>query len=223
MRVHFFNGAPHTPFRLFMSGFGVLPRAFSPTQPLAMVYDYRDFANLSEILTLAKDTKSLIAWSMGVAIASRIFTAPLACLDRAVAINGTIAGIDSRLGIHPRLFKRTIAGFDREAFARGCFGQRAEGEECEEYGACEEGARLDEILSPAQNLTEELQSLQDFCSRTPLGYVPKWREAFVSEADGIFSPLAQNLAWEAYAKAHEDFRIHKLACAHFVFSSLEVL
>ena len=215
MRVHFFNGAPHTPFRLFMSGFGVLPRAFSPTQPLAMVYDYRDFSNLSEILTLAKDAKSLIAWSMGVAIASRIFTAPLACLDRAVAINGTIAGIDSKLGIHPRLFRRTIAGFDREVFARGCFGQ--------EYAEGEEGARLDEILSPAQNLTEELQSLQDFCSRTPLDYVPKWREAFVSEADGIFSPLAQNLAWEAYAKAHEDFRIHKLACAHFVFSSLEVL
>ena len=215
MRVHFFNGAPHTPFRLFMSGFGVLPRAFSPTQPLAMVYDYRDFSNLSEILTLAKDAKSLIAWSMGVAIASRIFTAPLACLDRAVAINGTIAGIDSKLGIHPRLFRRTIAGFDREVFARGCFGQ--------EYAEGEEGARLDEILSPAQNLTEELQSLQDFCSLSPLGYVPKWREAFVSEADGIFSPLAQNLAWEAYAKAHEDFRIHKLACAHFVFSSLEVL
>lgn len=209
MKIHFFNGAPHTSFKLFMSGFGVLPRAFNPTQSLAMVYDYRDFSNLDEIVCLAKDAQSLIAWSMGVAIASRIFTAPSPCLENAIAVNGTIVGVDSKFGIHPRLFKHTIEHLDTEAFARGCFG------DCENY------ANFCEFLSPTQTLIEELQSLRDFCT-TSLAYVPKWRKAFVSDNDVIFSPLAQNLAWELYAKTHEDFTLHRLAYPHFVFQSLKV-
>lgn len=204
MKVQFFNGAPSVPFGLFMSGFGVLPSAFAPKKPIAMVYDYRDFNNLEEICTLATNAQRLIAWSMGVAIASRIFTTQ--GFDRAIAINGTIAGIDSKFGIHPRLFRRTIEGFDREVFARGCFG--------EDFGT---------YLSSKDMLIEELCALESFCTHTPPSYLLQWHEAYVSENDAIFSPIAQRLAWESYAKTNEDFILHTLTYPHFVFGAMEVL
>ena len=207
MKIHFFNDAPHTPFILFCSGFGILPQALNPKKPLAMVYDYRDFSNADEICALAQNAHTLIAWSMGVAFASRILYTPTYTPTKVIAINGTPLGIDRQYGIHPKLFRRTIQYFDRKSFIQGCFGESSN----------------DSYLSPTHILQEELQSLESFCAHTPLAHQSKWHEAYISQKDMIFSPTAQNLAWETYAKTHPSFSMHTLTSPHFVFDTLEIL
>lgn len=216
MRVHYFHCTPQVDsgFCLFMSGFGFLPQAFAPKKPTIMVYDYSDMDNAHAISHLAHLAQSLIAWSMGVSIASRIIESSALRGKPTLAINGTPLGIDSEYGIHPRLFARTYQKLDTEAFIRGCFG--------EEYASDRRDMR--HILPDDEALIRELRTIESFCATHTLpDTMLPWHEALISERDMIFSPIAQKKAWEAYAQTHAECAIITSSSPHFVFETMDIL
>ena len=86
-----------------------------------MFYDYNslntDF-DKKEIENYSK--KYLIAWSMGVMIATKFNLQ----INSATAINGTLKPIDEKYGIHPKIYDLTIKGFNekgRERFIKSMF------------------------------------------------------------------------------------------------------
>ena len=87
---------------------------------LGVVYEYSELSfNKLEFSKLLGEQNYLFAFSMGVAVANRF------CADfsfkKAVAMNGSNAGIDAQKGISSSDFKASIEGFDFEGFKRLCF------------------------------------------------------------------------------------------------------
>lgn len=84
---------------------------------VVMFYDYNhletdfDFSVLNIYVE-----KNLVAWSMGVMIATNFFSNSLFELSGATAINGTLKPIDTKFGINPKIYDLTIRGFNSEKF-----------------------------------------------------------------------------------------------------------
>lgn len=210
----------NTPLLLFASGFGFLPYAFEnlklPQNALsAMLYDYSDFSNAKNLLKVLESFPQihLIAWSMGVCVAQELFLNVQ--IESALAINGTIFGVHQNFGIPPKIFLLTQQKIQREAFLNLAFGMGAFGGEL-----VSENAHEKSLLAPTNSLKNELKSLQEFCAQR--GENPRqsaffWHKTIISNDDKIFSPKAQNLAWEAYRQTHKDFVILHTNAPHFVF------
>ena len=88
---------------------------------VVMFYDYN---NLETDFDFQKEysSKYIIAWSMGVMIAS-VFSQKCDA-DKNIVINGTLKPIDENYGIHPKIYDLTIKGFNeqgREKFIQKMF------------------------------------------------------------------------------------------------------
>ncbi|EAJ8996606.1 DUF452 family protein, partial [Campylobacter lari] len=100
---------------LFFSGFCSHFSHFShlkSDENVLMVYDYSDF-NFDIDLTKFKNI-TLIAWSMGVCVASKILKDIK--FDKKIAINGTNLPINDEFGIKEAIFRLTMKKFDLENF-----------------------------------------------------------------------------------------------------------
>ena len=87
---------------------------------LGVVYEYSELSfDKLEFSKLLGEQNYLFAFSMGVAVANRF------CADfsfkKAVAMNGSNAGIDEQKGISSTKFKASIDSFDFDGFKRLCF------------------------------------------------------------------------------------------------------
>lgn len=92
---------------------------------VVMFYDYNNLDTDFDFSVLNNYAeKNLIAWSMGVMVATNFFPTPPPCLlpqgeialSGATAINGTLKPIDAKFGINPKIYDLTIRGFDSEKF-----------------------------------------------------------------------------------------------------------
>lgn len=96
---------------VFFSGFASEPclfdYSFDNTADVLLVYDY---ANLDFNFDYLKDYEHVyvLAWSMGVAIASIIFENKHNLLTKAIAINGSDKPMQKGLGIDKRVFLLTL-------------------------------------------------------------------------------------------------------------------
>ena len=105
-------------------GYSFLPKSLAHLElgeyGLGVVYEYSELSfDKLEFSKLLGEQNYLFAFSMGVAVANRF------CADfsfkKAVAMNGSNAGIDAQKGISSTKFKASIDSFDFEGFKRLCF------------------------------------------------------------------------------------------------------
>ena len=186
---------------LFFSGFrgekGVFEHLRLGACEVVFVSDYR--ANDLDLSFLdSREAITLIAWSMGVAMANRFLNHPLSQsrlkITKKIAINGTIYGIDKARGIPPLAFKKTIEGLDLQAFKKST------------YGESEPRTTLSQ-----ESLVCELNNLYTTLTTAPA--TPElWDCALVSLEDKIFPVRYQLRGWEGHAK-----RIIHTHAPHFAF------
>jgi biotin synthesis protein BioG len=192
---------------LFLAGWAMDPSPFRsiPTvdHDLLMVYDYRQ-VDPSDILMLTKqyDCLHLVAWSMGVWIAGRFFSAWQDRFASATAVNGTLTPIDDQGGIPPKAFAAMISGFSPAAL---------EGFYHDMFDRQDQAARFlrrKPRRTPESVLTE-LQTLQQMYGERGPGDDIFGRKV-VGARDRIFPARSQLHSW---GKANCE----RIKAAHFPF------
>ena len=118
MKYKWLNKNNNQKLIIFFNGWGmdenVVKHLDTEDFDVLIFYDYNtldtdfDFSLLNIYLE-----KNVIAWSMGVMIAS-MSKWDKDCFTRAIAINGTLKPIDAEFGIHPKIYDLTIKGFDEK-------------------------------------------------------------------------------------------------------------
>lgn len=186
---------------LFFSGFsgerGVFEHLRLGGCEVVFVSDYRT-NDLDLSFLDSREEITLIAWSMGVAMANRFLNQSRLKITKKIAINGTIYGIDKAYGIPPLAFKKTIEGLDLQAFKKST------------YGESEPRTTLSQ-----ETLVCELNNLYTTLTATPA--TPElWDCALVSLEDRIFPARYQLRGWEGHAK-----RIIHTHAPHFAFGEFE--
>ncbi|HEB7543332.1 TPA: DUF452 family protein, partial [Campylobacter coli] len=108
---------------LVFGGFASHPSHFAHLKSdknVVLVYDYENLDFKFDLNDFSKIT--LIAFSMGVCVASRVLKDIE--FSQKIAINGTPFGIDKLKGIHPAIFARQIKKFDLSSFKKSLFKER---------------------------------------------------------------------------------------------------
>ncbi|EAI9961022.1 DUF452 family protein, partial [Campylobacter coli] len=133
---------------LVFGGFASHPSHFSHLKSdknVVLVYDYENLDFKFDLNSFSKIT--LIAFSMGVCVASRVLKDIE--FSQKIAINGTPFGIDKLKGIHPAIFARQIKKFDLSSFKKSLFKER-------------ENEAKDFIFKDEKDLKTELEKLFEF-------------------------------------------------------------
>lgn len=172
MKTYFLNKNENSSnLILFFSGFCSHFSHFlhlKSNENVLMVYDYSDFnfdINLNEFKKI-----TLIAWSMGVCVASKILKDIK--FDKKIAINGTNFPINNEFGIKESIYKLTMKKFDLENFKKNMFEN--------DINFSKDFKFNDEFY-----LKNELLSLYDFCIKD-LNENFLWDKALLSKNDKIF-------------------------------------
>ncbi len=199
---------------LFFSGWGgekaLFQRAFTHFPgDVMVVYDYTtldfDFSMIEKYKSI-----HLVAWSMGVWVASTIFgSGALPALASATAINGTMHPIDDAQGIPTAIFNGTLSGLldtNTQGVTLAKFRRRMCG--------TREGVAEFLALAPQRTpsaLAGELESLSvAICATPPPQFA--WQRAVVGIADAIFTAENQRRAWRG---ADGSVEVVEVEDAHF--------
>ncbi len=199
MKQHFIIKNNQKHLLLFFAGWGMDETPFLQLHPTdkdwMLCYDYRslefDATTLQEYSEI-----TLIAWSMGVWVASQIMKQhPSLPVSQSIAINGTPYPIHETKGISPAIFAGTLQGLNEQSlqkFQRRMCGSAAD------YQAFQTIAPR----RPVEELKEELAAIQEhYLSTPPSDFV--WQKAIIGKHDRIFLPDNQWLAWRNKADSLE--------------------
>ena len=194
---------------LFFSGIGGNETLFSHLSldshtSLIFIHGYDgleldgDLASWDEIymLSAGKNT-SLIAWSMGVGVAS-YFAKELDYLDSKIAINGTMQAIDIQNGIPPKIFKLTARNINPTTFY---------------HNVLESTPPPNIRLNSTKDLQKELGFIYELLSHQDPAPI-SWDLAIISKDDKIFPTSAQISSWDL-SKTKTRF----LSLPHFIFGA----
>lgn len=184
---------------IIFSGWGMDPRPFEglrrPGYDIVILWDYRSLDFPRDIIA-GYDEICVIAWSMGVGVASRIIPKLGDAVTLTVAVNGTLLPVDDTRGIPEAIFNGTLNGLNSRALLkfsmRMCGGAHA-------YESFRE-RMPDRCL---EDLGEELAALGKLAAELKDTPCPlrKWDHAVVSLKDGIFPPANQQAAWKGCARS----------------------
>ena len=130
MKYKWLNKNNNSKLILFFNGWGmdecVVKHLRAEDYDVLMFYDYNSLETDFNFKTInSYQTKHLIAWSMGVMIAS-LFDSDY---TSKTAINGTLKPIDDKFGIPTKIYKLTLKGFSpkgAERFIRNMFSEECE-------------------------------------------------------------------------------------------------
>lgn len=215
---------------VFFSGFASLPshfyrftdKNFLQDFDMIMVYDYCDFsqhkAQIKEIINASKKYKNvyLIAWSMGVFVASALLSDFIyqagserdKIFTKNVAINGTNIGIDRMLGIPPKVFAYTAKNIQPQAFRDAIFDTKIQGKNLEIMRDIISRFSLDFALPSLENMQNELESLQFFAKNLMQNRLQDFRQDF-----------ANNFLWDKAIISRTDKVFPSQACEAFFTQS----
>ncbi|OBV29140.1 hypothetical protein BKN38_08620 [Helicobacter sp. CLO-3] len=176
------------------------------------------------------DSCVLVGFSMGVCVGAKILAQSpslTARISKAIAINGSNAGIHDTFGIKARIFARTAKHLDIKAFASALFGENlAESKKAEstpepknaDSENIDSGAQIAKLAqkfrldSDTSALKKELLCLQEFCaSEQNLTFA--YDVVIISRQDKIFPPQANSAFF-----AQTSTAIHYIDAPHFAFS-----
>lgn len=176
---------------LFFAGWGSEENLFQ--YPVEESYDYLlcfDYRTLDFDYPLIEGYTEirLLACSMGVWVASRVFTGRPFPWQMKLAVGGTPFPIDDRRGIPRKIFKGTLEHFSEDTLAR--FRRRM----CGSSGQTEEFLSHTLTRTP-EELREELGALaQEITTCAAPSFT--WDKAIIGNRDKIFPPLNQHEAWQ---------------------------
>ena len=141
-----------------------------------MFYDYNNLDTNFDFNSLDKyKNKSLIAWSMGVMVAT-LFNQKY---TSATAINGTLKPIDNEFGIPQRIYDLTIKGFNEKGaqrFIKSMFNENME---------------LPQISRDIENQKSELSALKNYTANSNF----KYNRIILSDNDKIIPTKNQIAFW----------------------------
>ncbi|EAI6788124.1 DUF452 family protein [Campylobacter jejuni] len=160
---------------LVFGGFASHPSHFAHLKSdknVVLVYDYENLDFKFDLKSFSKIT--LIAFSMGVCVASRVLKDIE--FSQKIAINGTPFGIDKLKGIHPAIFRKTLQNFKLENFKEALFKER-------------KNLTKDFIFKDEKALKIELEKLFDFALVKQEENL-LWDKVYSSKKDEIFPPNA---------------------------------
>lgn len=156
---------------LVFGGFASHPSHFTHLKSdknVILVYDYENLDFKFDLNSFSKIT--LIAFSMGVCVASRVLKDIE--FSQKIAINGTPFGIDKLKGIHPAIFAKQIKKFDLSSFKKSLFKER-------------ENEAKNFIFKDEKDLKTELEKLFEFTSKERNeNFI--WDKIYSSDNDEIF-------------------------------------
>ena len=143
---------------------------------ILMFYDYNNLDTNFNFNSLDKyKNKSLIAWSMGVMVAT-LFNQKY---TSATAINGTLKPIDNKFGISQRIYDLTIKGFNEKGaqrFIKSMFNENIE---------------LPQISRDIENQKSELSALKNYTANSNF----KYNRIILSDNDKIIPTKSQIAFW----------------------------
>lgn len=173
MKYKWLNKQNNKKLIIFFNGLGMDENAVNHLDTedydIVMFYDYN---NLETDFKLEEyDEKYLIAWSMGVMIATNFNFG----FKSATAINGTLMPIDAKFGINPKIYDLTIKGFNPEKFIQNMF---------------EEPTSI-KVSREAENQKSELVAIKNYSSKE--GF--KYNRILISENDKIITTKSQCNFW----------------------------
>lgn len=179
---------------LLFSGWSASPEAFrhletEPDTDLWICYDYRDALFPMEELS-AYQQICLVAWSLGVWVASAIFAEMNLPFTEAIAINGTPYPIHDQWGIPETIFQGTLENVTEEGLHR--FNRRM-------CSKCDIQQAYESIPPrPLDEIREELQALYAAIRKTPPSapLFSGWTHVLISSGDRIFPTGNQFAFWQ---------------------------
>ena len=143
---------------------------------ILMFYDYNNLDTNFDFNSLDKyKNKSLIAWSMGVMVAT-LFNQKY---TSATAINGTLKPIDNKFGIPQKIYDLTIKGFNEKGaqrFIKSMFNENIE---------------LPQISRDIENQKSELSALKNYTANSNF----KYNRIILSDNDKIIPTKNQIAFW----------------------------
>lgn len=200
MKQHFIIKNNQKHLLLFFAGWGMDETPFLNIQPTdcdwLICYDYRSLAFDSNLIQ-EYSSITLIAWSMGVWVASQIMKQqPHLPISRSIAMNGTLYPIHETQGITPSIFDGTLQGLNEQSLRKF---QRRMCNSTTDYNAFQAVAPHRSV----EELKEELAAIQEqYLSLSPSDFA--WQKAIVGKNDRIFPPDSQRLAWRNKAESLEQ-------------------
>lgn len=167
-----------------------------------VVWDYRSFhidwdcvARYTEVCVLA--------WSLGVYVASQTTHAIDYKITRRVAVNGTVSPVDDNYGIPEAVFTGTLSGLDERNLRK--FQRRM----------CDSRESFDRFcaVAPRRGVDELACELEKILNSQILSLPPtgRWDLAVIATGDRIFPPINQRRAWQ-----HSGVGIRLVDGGHFV-------
>lgn len=200
MKQHFIIKNNQKHLLLFFAGWGMDETPFLNIQPTdcdwLICYDYRSLEFDSNLIQ-EYSSITLIAWSMGVWVASQMMKQqPLLPVSKSIAINGTLYPIHETQGITPSIFDGTLQGLNEQSLRKF---QRRMCDSPADYNAFQTVAPQRSV----EELKEELAAIQEqYLSLSPSDFA--WQKAIIGENDRIFPPDSQWLAWRNKAESLEQ-------------------
>ena len=194
MNIHKQIKAGNSKLLLVFSGWAASPEVFrhletEPDTDLWICHDYRGMEFEEEALSCYREIR-LIAWSLGVWVASVVFGKRQISFTEAVAVNGTPCPVHDRWGIPETIFRGTLDNITGEGMHR--FNRRMCGKR-DLLQAYEQTPPR-----PPADIREELEHLyteiKTASSASPL--FKGWTHAFISSGDRIFPAANLHAFWQ---------------------------
>lgn len=179
-------------------GWAIGPTCFAHLTGAEDVLFVDDFTNLAAELPDLQcyTTRSLVAWSFGVAAYSHSRMGQRQTFDRHIAINGSLTPINTLTGIPPRVFRKTLENLSEQAFQEFLTVSFDAPRPWQPFNTA---ARRDELLA--------IQHRGD-------APVCDWDRIWISDRDRIFPPQNLERAWINTPK-----HIHRINAPHVPFAA----
>ena len=189
MQQQFVNRRGYENLTVFFAGWGMDVNPFryfhAPESDVLLLYDYTDLGFDGRILDDYIRVR-VVAWSLGVWVASALQQKFPRFADEAVAVNGTPFPVDETRGIPPMVFEGTLKGLSERTLAK--FDRRMCGDKktLAEYNSVHPARSVGSLAEELELIWRESRSHE---------VVPKFIRAFVGRRDAIFPAVNQQNAW----------------------------
>lgn len=177
---------------LFFAGWGMDKHPFVDYKPahhdFMICYNYNTLEFDYNLISGYKQVE-VVAWSMGVWVASQIMSSAIVPLGLKIAINGTMYPIDEQWGIPPAIFNGTLEGLTETTLSK--FQRRMCGNTV--------NFKYFQSVIPQRtidSLKSELSAIGKMYKELP----PKgfdWDETYIGLNDRIFPANNQQQAWQS--------------------------
>ena len=183
---------------LFFAGWGMDKHPFLEYKPtnhdLLICYDYRTL-DFDYSLLNGYQRIDIVAWSMGVWVATQSIFPENITVGKKIAINGTPYPIDDAKGIPSAIYNGTLDGLNETTLKKFQRRMCTSGADYKYFQSVEPQRSVDELKI-------ELADIQKFYeSSQPASF--EWDEVYIGTNDRIFPAQNQQLAWSnTHTKIH---------------------